>query len=93
MSILIYKVECCRENYSGGLQKEAYFLKTPCTTLRDQIEWIETLDYSWNVLSDINVEEIIDKVQRELTCLQYLQNDAIGDGNAAAKIYEAIEKE
>ena len=77
---------------SGGLQKEAYFLKTPCTTLRDQTEWIETLDYSWNVLSDINVEEIIDKVQRELVCVQYLQNDAFGDGNAAAKICEAIEK-
>lgn len=75
---------------SGGLQKEAYFLKTPCTTLRDQTEWIETLKNSWNVLSHIDVEEIKTKVHRELTCLQYLQPKSFGEGNAAIKICEAI---
>lgn len=75
---------------SGGLQKEAYFLKTPCTTLRDQTEWIETLGNSWNVLSQIDVNEIKAKVQRELTCLQYPQPKSFGEGNAAIKICEAI---
>ena len=75
---------------SGGLQKEAYFLQTPCTTLRDQTEWIETLENSWNVLSKIDVKDIKSKVQRELTCLQHPQPKSFGEGNAALKICEAI---
>lgn len=75
---------------SGGLQKEAYFLKTPCTTLRDQTEWIETLEDEWNVLSFVNVEEIKTKVQRDLKCLNKPQHESFGDGNAARKICDAI---
>lgn len=75
---------------SGGLQKEAYFLKTPCTTLREQTEWSETLQNNWNVLSSINIDEIFKKVTRELNFLQYPQPSLFGDGNAAEKICKAI---
>lgn len=75
---------------SGGLQKEAYFLKTPCTTLRNQTEWVETLTNEWNVLSHIDVDEIIEKVQRKLICFQHEQPNCFGDGRATIKICEAI---
>lgn len=75
---------------SGGLQKEAYLLKTPCTTLRDQTEWIETLENGWNCLCPINVHSIMEKASRKLDCLNHAQPQVFGDGNAAQRICQAI---
>ncbi|QLH74745.1 MAG: UDP-N-acetylglucosamine 2-epimerase (non-hydrolyzing) [Methanomassiliicoccales archaeon] len=49
---------------SGGVQKEAYILKVPCTTMRDETEWVETLDGGWNVLAGASKEKIVQAVLR-----------------------------
>lgn len=47
---------------SGGLQKEAYILDTPCVTLREQTEWVETLNGNHNILAHIDRDDIVHKV-------------------------------
>lgn len=44
---------------SGGLQKEAAWVGTPCITIRDTTEWVETLETGWNVLVDTDAERIV----------------------------------
>lgn len=48
---------------SGGMQKEAYCLQTPCITLREQTEWVETVDAHWNKLVGARTEAIVKAVQ------------------------------
>ena len=43
---------------SGGVQKEAYFFRKPCITMRDQTEWVETVDNGWNTLVGADKERI-----------------------------------
>ena len=74
---------------SGGLQKETYILDTPCVTVRDQTEWVETLIGNHNILAKPNAEDIVNKVMN--TVIDYDKKEAYyGNGNAAEKICELI---
>ena len=47
---------------SGGLQKEAYLLGTPCITLRDNTEWVETINAKWNLLVGADPRKITEAI-------------------------------
>lgn len=73
---------------SGGLQKEAYILDTPCVTLREQTEWVETLNGNHNVLSHIDEDDILDKVNN--TVISKEKENYYGAGDAADKLVKTI---
>lgn len=49
---------------SGGLQKEAFFLGKPCVTLRDETEWVETVEGGGNVVVGVDADAMAQAVQR-----------------------------
>lgn len=72
---------------SGGLQKEAFLVRTPCVTVRTETEWIETVELGWNVLS-ADPSGIAQKLEQ----LNPRPTDAspYGDGNAAIYTVQAL---
>ena len=68
---------------SGGVQKEAYFLGTPCVTLREETEWPETLEGGWNVVAGVEEERILKAVRQEPSTNR---RNAFGDGQAGNRI-------
>lgn len=69
---------------SGGIQKEAYVLKIPCITLREETEWVETVNDGWNVLVGVDEKRIIEAIDKFEP--MGIQRARFGDGKAAMKI-------
>ena len=75
---------------SGGVQKEAYFFKKPCITMRDETEWVELVDSGWNVLAGASEKAISSYVNNFDVPKEY--KTMYGDGNAASIIIDVLKK-
>jgi UDP-N-acetylglucosamine 2-epimerase len=76
---------------SGGIQKEAYWLRVPCLTLREETEWGETIKSGWNVLAGAETKRIMEAIRRGMR--QKRTPGAIrffGDGRAGEKIVNVL---
>jgi UDP-GlcNAc3NAcA epimerase len=73
---------------SGGLQKEAYWLGVPCITLREETEWVETVEMGWNKLVGSDSTTIVNAVRT--FCPPVTRPMLYGDGYAAEKCVDLI---
>ena len=71
---------------SGGIQKEAYFLKKNCIILRDETEWTELIDSGNNILVGANKNRLKEAFRKRKKLNQNFSDFIYGDGNTAEKI-------
>ena len=74
---------------SGGVQKEAYLLGTPCITLRDTTEWVETVEAGWNVLVDLDAQAASAALERPRPTAE--RPDLYGGGRAGERIRDILD--
>ena len=76
---------------SGGIQKEAYMLGVPCVTLRENTEWVETLEEGWNVLVGADKGKIIKYICNLAPMGD--QRNVFGNSCASERILDILRRE
>jgi UDP-N-acetylglucosamine 2-epimerase len=76
---------------SGGVQKEAYFFKIPCLTLRERTEWKETEVGGWNQACAPACEDILTWFNRRQRPGRYVQS--FGKGDTSRRICAILQRE
>ncbi len=76
---------------SGGMQKEAFFCRVRCITLRPETEWVETLEDGWNTLTGADFGKIQAALAQGFDD-QQPQVNFFGDGRAAQQILQVLEQ-
>jgi UDP-N-acetylglucosamine 2-epimerase (non-hydrolysing) len=74
---------------SGGVQKEAYLLSVPCITIRENTEWIETVNEGWNVLTGANTNKIVEHIENWQPTGEFTKT-IFGNGRSSQIIVEKI---
>ncbi|MNK22777.1 UDP-2,3-diacetamido-2,3-dideoxy-D-glucuronate 2-epimerase [compost metagenome] len=75
---------------SGGVQKEAFFHKVPCITLRDETEWVELISSGWNILTPPQSKEIVQNAILANLELRGQDLNLYGDGCTAKHIVKSL---
>lgn len=78
---------------SGGVQKEAFFYRVPCITMRDETEWVETVESGWNCLTGASSDAIVSAFRKRMAePLSAHSSSPYGDGHAAEMIISLLIK-
>lgn len=76
---------------SGGLQKEAYFFKKQCLTLREETEWVELVENGFNTICGSNKTKIISSFRKAKNEMQgNFEKELYGNGKAGEKIINSL---
>jgi len=75
---------------SGGVQKEAYFNKVPCITLRENTEWVETIEEGVNKLVGVNPKKIKEAINNFHPLPKNYSKSLYGDGRTSEKIIKIL---
>ena len=87
--LVLEKNARCVLTDSGGVQKEAFFLRTPCLTLREETEWVETVKNGWNSIVGLQQKKIQRKLREKVGPPKPIKTD-FGERKASRKIAKVL---
>jgi len=84
------KNACAIATDSGGIQKEALIHRVPCVTMRNETEWVESVDFGWNRLCPPTSASVLARTILETVGIRGSAGRPYGDGNASRRVVERL---